>query len=112
MINLIFKMYKNSEQRPLWRGKMKCILYLENYSKSEPAFTLGPDWKYAVMAFIGVNIITGASVEQLKHSSVMFHLCILSLVLWDTVHILLMFTNSGIAPRDPNIHADSYLQQI
>ena len=103
-------MYKNTERRPLWRGKMKCILYLENYSATEPAFTLGPDWKYAIMCFVVINAVTGFSIYHLKHTSCMFHLCYLSLILWDTVHILLVFTNSGIAPRDPNIHADSYLK--
>lgn len=110
MINLIFKMYKNSEKKPLWRGKNKIMLYTDSFSKTEPAFCLGPGWKYAMMVFIAVNVALGIVIDALTHESFMFHICLASLVIWDCMHLALVVTNPGIAPRDPNIHSDEYLK--
>lgn len=108
MINLIFKMYKNSSSKPLWRGKNKVLLY-DNESKTEPALVLGPEWRYALWIFILVNIVVGIVIDQLTHKSFMFNVCLLSLFLWDCMHLILVISNPGIAPRDPYIHSDDYL---
>ena len=42
----------------------------------------------------------------------MFHFCYLSVIGWDTLHVVLMVLNPGLAPLDPNIHSSEYLHQL
>ena len=60
MINLIFKMHKDTimgKPKALYRGNIRILLYTNAYSITEPTLCLGPNWKRSILIFICLNIV-------------------------------------------------------
>lgn len=93
---------------------MLCLLYNNSVSslKGEPVFVLGPGWARSMAQVILVDVFVSIGIDSLENSSVVYHLLYLGMVAWNIVTCLLIMLNPGLAPRDPHIHTQTYLDEI
>ena len=82
------------------------------YSKTEPVLVLGPDWPYALVKLLAVNLVVGYSINTFVRDSWFYWTFDWVLFIWNLIFLLLVIWNPGMAPKDPNIHNMVYLKKI
>lgn len=108
LIKKIKEYYLTAEKRPRLRGNVKCYCYINN----EPLFVIGPGFKRSILIFFAVTIGVGVGIDYLDHSTWAFHVMYVTLLLWIITTLYLILMNPGLAPLDPSIHSNGYLEEL
>lgn len=93
-------------------GKTYCFLY--DPVSNTPTIVIGPDWQFSIVKWIAMNSLAAFTIFQswasLKHN---LAFTILGISLAENfTFILTMLINPGLAPRNPQVHSQKYLNEV
>ena len=91
---------------------MRCLLYYNLFSRTEPFLTLGPDWQYALGAFLLFNFVYISILANAKYVFWLNWLASINIVMINFFYLLTVFVNPGMAPIDPDSHHQEYLKNV